>query len=62
MLQKYEQLTTDVDNFYTLIESTFYKQLLYSIDYLGRKINNVEKGFVIDVYDNGLVQKKYKLN
>ena len=45
-----------------LVESTFSKQLLYSIDYLGRKINNVEAGFIIDVYDNGLVQKKYKLN
>ncbi len=43
-----------------LVESSVPKKILYSIDYLGRKINNVEAGFVIDVYDNGLAQKKYK--
>lgn len=40
-------------------ESTQKKRLLKSIDVLGREI--IKQGFYIDIYDDGSVQKKYKI-
>ncbi|MBL31594.1 MAG: glucose dehydrogenase [Flavobacteriales bacterium] len=38
------------------------KKLLHSLDLLGRKIDNQQSGFYINIYDNGLVEKQYKLD
>ena len=38
------------------------KKLLHSLDMLGRKIDNQQSGFYINIYDNGLVEKQYKLD
>ena len=42
-----------------ITEDLFPDQLLYSIDMLGREINNTNDGFVIDVYNTGRKIKKY---
>ena len=56
-----ELSNTDFNNS-ELIESYYKEQFLYSVDLFGRKIDYNQSGFVIDVYDNGVVQKKYKIN
>ena len=38
------------------------QNLLYSIDLLGRQIKNKTEGIIMNVYDNGLVKKKYFFN
>ena len=44
-----------------IIESVSKEQLLYSVDIFGREIKPKNVGFVIDIYDNGSVEKKYRL-
>jgi len=56
-----ELSNTDFNNS-ELIESSYKEQFLYSVDLFGRKIDYNQLGFVIDVYDNGVVKKKYKIN
>ena len=45
----------------SITESVQSNELLYSIDLLGRTINKNSKGFIIDVYDDGVTKKKYKI-
>ena len=47
---------------YTGIQENIQTQrILYSTDILGRQVNNIKEGFIMNIYDNGLVEKKYIL-
>ena len=48
---------------YTSIEeNSNLRKLVYSTDILGRKNNNIQSGFMIYIYDNGTIEKKYITN
>ena len=48
---------------YTVIEEDVQpRSIIYSTDLLGRKNNNINTGFIINVYDNGAMEKKYIIN
>tara|TARA_B100000579_G_scaffold434752_1_gene456357 strand:+ start:24337 stop:25662 length:1326 start_codon:yes stop_codon:yes gene_type:complete len=53
---------TPVNNSGIEIHNSHSKKLLYSLDLLGRKIDDQQSGFYINIYDNGLVEKQYKLD
>ena len=54
-----ELYNPDFDYTVDLIDHNIDSQLLYSFDYLGRKVEKNKAGFIINVYDNGKVEKAY---
>ena len=54
-----ELYNPDFDYTVNLIDHNIDSQLLYSFDYLGRKVEKNKAGFIINVYDNGRVEKAY---
>ena len=46
-------------NYTNIEEMSYSRRLLYSTDILGRKNDNIQSGFLINIYDNGAIEKKY---
>jgi len=43
-------------------ETNVSQSIIYSIDLLGRQVNNKDKGWIINIFDNGTAEKKYISN
>jgi|TARA_B100000530_G_scaffold318267_1_gene249874 glucose/arabinose dehydrogenase len=56
-----ELYNPDFDYTVDLIDYSINSKVLYSFDYLGRKVEKNKAGFIIHVYDNGKVEKAYVL-
>lgn len=54
-----ELYNPDFDYAVDLIGHSMERELLYSFDYLGRQVEENKKGLIINVYDNGKVEKVY---